>query len=625
VLTSSLRFASTVLVLCSTAVLCAQSISSAPDSGLVLKTRAHEVVVDLVVTKGSEPAPGLHKQDFQVFEDGKPQSIDFFEEHSARSLPASAVATPPQMPPNVYTNVPPAPQSDAVNVLLLDSLNTPPQMIAYARKQILQYLEHVKPGTRMAIVTLNGSLNFVQGFTTDAAQLHEVALRQTDPGISPSLVTKDEVSSEQESEAFMGSNGPTGPGGTGIANTSGSNSPSGAAWSNPSAPMLSTTAVANAFANYSSYKSANRTRMTLEAVSDIARYLAAVPGRKNLIWFAADFPVYIFPRYDQRMEFEDNEIALSQVRKAADLLTSARVAVYPVYANGMMADDIISADNRSPASSVNPTRMGAMSNLDNNGAATDDRAAETEAMNQIAQDTGGKAIYNTNDLDAAIGRSVADGAHYYTLVYSPTNTKMDGHYRKIEVKLVDSRLKLSYRHGYNADEDSALAPNPKKDPDPLRQQLVHGLPEATQILFAARVVPAAPQPTLGGKIAGKNAALSGPTTRYSIDFMIRWTDVAFAAAANGAHQGKIEVGLIAWDANGKSVNWAGATQGMSFQPDVFAAIQKSGVPSHIDIDLPNKDLSLVLGVYDWGSGKAGTLEIPLHPPTATQSAAVKPN
>lgn len=624
-LTSSLRFVSIVLVLCPAAVLCAQTVLSAPDSGLILKARAHEVVVDIVVTKGAEPASGLRKQDFQILEDGKPQSIDFFEEHSARTLPPGALAAPPKMPPNVYTNVPPAPESDSVNVLLLDSLNTPPQMLNFARKQILQYLDHVKPGTRMAIITLNDSLNFVQGFTTDAAQLREVAVRQTAPGISPSLVTKGEVSSEQETEAFMGDNGPTGPGGTGIANTSGSNSPSGASWSNPSAPMSSTSAIANAFANYSSYKSANRTRMTLEAISDVARYLAAVPGRKNLIWFAADFPVYIFPRYDQRMEFEDNEIALSQVRKAADLLTSARVAVYPVFANGMMADDILSADNRSPSSSVNPSRMGAMSNLDNNGAATDDRAAETEAMNQIAQDTGGKAIYNTNDLDAAIGRSVADGAHYYTLVYSPTNKKMDGHYRKIDVKLADSKLKLSYRHGYNADEDSALAPNPKKEPDPLRAQLAHGMPDATQILFAARVVPSEPQPTPGSKIAGKNAALAGPTTRYSIDLMIRWTDVALTAAANGAHQGKIEVGLMAWDANGKSINWTGATQGMSFPPDIFAAIQKSGIPSHIDIDLPNKDLSLVLGVYDWGTGKAGTLEIPLHPPTATQSAAAKPN
>jgi hypothetical protein len=47
-------------------------------------------------------------------------------------------------------------------------------------------------------------------------------------------------------------------------------------------------------------------------------------------------------------------------------------------------------------------------------------------------------------------------------------------------------------------------------------------------------------------------------------------------------------------------------------PDVYAAIQRSGVPAHFEIDVPSdKDVFLSTGVYDWGSGKAGTLEIPI--------------
>jgi hypothetical protein len=62
---------------------------------------------------------------------------------------------------------------------------------------------------------------------------------------------------------------------------------------------------------------------------------------------------------------------------------------------------------------------------------------------------------------------------------------------------------------------------------------------------------------------------------------------------------------------------------MQLQPTVYAAIQKSGVPAHMEIDLPNTDVFLETGVYDWGSNKAGTLEIPLHPAPA-QSAATPP-
>jgi VWFA-related protein len=607
-----------VLFTLQSASLSAQTPAGSSDQP-IFKTTTREVVVDVVATESKGKAVnGLRKEQFQVFEDGKPQTIDFFEEHGFRTRPSGSLLTPSTMPPSVYTNVPPAPLDDSVNVLLLDSLNTPPQFVAYARNEILGYLNNVKPGTRMAIVVLNGRLNFVQGFTTDAALLREVALKQTAPGISPSLVTKSEIAGEQELEGFLNSNAPAGPGATTASGSTGNGNSAGA-------PMVATWAVAEAFASYQSHKSANRTRMTLEAISDIARYLAAVPGRKNLIWFAGDFPVVIFPKFDQRMEDENNAITLRQVRKAADLLTTARVAVYPVYANGMMSEDIVSSDNRSPGSAAGPGRMSSMAGTDNYTDSNDDHASLIAAMNQIASDTGGKAVYNTNDLGSAIGRSVADGSQYYTLVYSPANKKMDGHYCKIEVKVADSKVKLSYRRGYNADADALLAQDLQKKTDTLRGQLDHDMPNATQILFAARVLPVIPQPASGGKIAGRNANLSGPTTRYSIDFFIRWSDLAFAIGSDGTHRGKLEVGLIVWDTKGKSLNWEDGTQQMALKPDSYASIQKSGIPAHMEIDLPNTDLYLKLGVMDGTSGNAGTLEVPLHlTSTATASSPVQP-
>jgi len=611
---------------CAAAPLCAQAAadqSANQNQTPTLRTNARAVVVDVVVTKGNdEPVTALRKQDFTVLEDGKPVTVDYFEEHTARTLPPGAIPPLPKMPPNVYTNVPSAPESDAVNVLLLDSLNTPPQFSAYARNEILGYLKNVKPGTRLAIVALNDKLNFVQGFTTDAALLREVVLKQTAPGISSSLVTKNETAGEQELESFLNADAPSAPGATTASGSSGSaNGASGAGWANPGAPMGTTAAeaVAAAFANYQNYKSVQRTRMTLEAVCDIARYLAAVPGRKNLIWFAGGFPVAIFPKFDQRMDDEDNGIMLRQVRKAADLLTKARVAVYPVYANGMMNDDIVSADNRSPSSAPNPSRMASMAGMDNNTASNDDRAGQIAAVNQIASDTGGKAAYNTNDLNAAITRAINDGSHYYTLVYTPTNKKMDGKYRRIDVKVPESHDNLAYRRGYNADD--TLAQDVKPEPDPLRPLLMRGLPSATQLIYGVRVEPLSPQPPLGATRAGKNPKLTGPTTRYAVDFMIRWTDVRLDAADDGTHTGKMQIGLMAYDRDGNAVNWVGATQGMALKPEVYAAIQKSGVPAHMEIDLPNTDVYLETGVYDWSTGKTGTLEIPLHPGANTTQTA----
>ena len=67
---------------------------------------------------------------------------------------------------------------------------------------------------------------------------------------------------------------------------------------------------------------------------------------------------------------------------------------------------------------------------------TNEHAARSDkimAMEQLAADTGGKAFYNTNDLNAAMMHAIENGSHYYTLVYTPTNKKMDGSYRRIKL------------------------------------------------------------------------------------------------------------------------------------------------------------------------------------------------
>jgi hypothetical protein len=106
--------------------------------------------------------------------------------------------------------------------------------------------------------------------------------------------------------------------------------------------------------------------------------------------------------------------------------------------------------------------------------------------------------------------------------------------------------------------------------------------------------------------------------------MIHWTDVAFDLRPDGTHHGKIQVGLLAYDRNGKAVNWADGTQEMNVKPEIWAAIQKSGIPAHMEIDLPNEDIYLNTGVYDWGANKAGTLEIPLSPSSAATAQSASP-
>lgn len=93
------------------------------------------------------------------------------------------------------------------------------------------------------------------------------------------------------------------------------------------------------------------------------------------------------------------------------------------------------------------------------------------AMEQLASSTGGKAYFNTNDLNTAMRLAINDGANDYTLGYSPTEKKMDGSYRQIEVKVANGKYKLAYRHqlGYltaSARPSADGTPHPQQSAQP---------------------------------------------------------------------------------------------------------------------------------------------------------------
>ena len=56
---------------------------------------------------------------------------------------------------------------------------------------------------------------------------------------------------------------------------------------------------------------------------------------------------------------------------------------------------------------------------------------------------------------------------------------------------------------------------------------------------------------------------------------------------DGNHTGKLQIETLDYDRAGNALNWAGGIQVMSLKPDIFAAIQKSGVPAHVEIDVPS--------------------------------------
>jgi VWFA-related protein len=594
------------------------SAQTAPSDGQtsipILRANTHAVVVDVVVTQGKdEPVKLLRETDFHLFEDGKPQTVDYFLEHTAPATDASAVPSP-SMPPNVYTNVPLAPTSESVNVLLIDLLNTDRQDQAYVHQQISDYLKGKQPGVRVAIFALSSNLRLIQGFTADSAALRS-SIDDRKSGLSTektasSRSLQDKLDDKEDIDRLA------------------------AIKTSP----LALIAIEEAQASLANHQENNRVMMTLEALQNLGRYLAAVPGRKNLLWFSSSFPVSVFPSSKEKQPLDQVREYTAAVRATADLLTVSKVAVYPIGAEGLVNEHLLESSNGGPVNiegndSVNRTGATPSSRPDDRFASYAGehaaRASKMAAMEELAADTGGEAIFNANDLSAATSRAIANGSHYYTIVYTPTNKEMNGQFRSIKIKMDQSKYKLSYRRGYYADDSAGDIAVPKNKPekltsqatqldsgeqiDPLQPFLTRGMPSSSQILFAVRVSPAAQQPGANAKRAGQNDQLTGAVIRYGLDFLVDGKQVDLEPAADGARHAKIQLSIIAYDHAGKALNWLGGSIALKVDDKTYNSYLKSGIPAHVDIDLPNSEMYIATGVYDYQTQKAGTLEIPLSP------------
>src|ERR1700679_722074 len=149
-------FARIRLALLLTGAVASAAAQAPPGTVSTIKANAQLVVVDVVVTDSKGTAiHNLKASDFTVQESGAQQQVTGFEEHAA--VPASVTAKIPPMrplPPGIFTNFTPVPPGTAVNVLLLDALNTQMKDQSYVRDQLRGYLKNAAPGTRIAIFGL---------------------------------------------------------------------------------------------------------------------------------------------------------------------------------------------------------------------------------------------------------------------------------------------------------------------------------------------------------------------------------------------------------------------------------------------------------------------------------------
>ena len=554
-----------------------------------LKVQGPLVVLDVVVTdSGGRPVHDLKADDFTVLERGKKVTPQSFEEHRAVQAPIAAPAPAARKPiPNFFTNYTETQDNGALNILLLDALNTPLADQAYLRRQMLDYVAKLPVGARIAIFGLSSRLFILQGFTSDP-EILKAALsgKKNLAKESPLLVTPQDADQQLNDNDDM----------------------SDLMGNNPNAATVMAN-IQQFQADMATAQITLRVQYTLAGIDELARYLAGIPGRKNLIWLSGSFPLNIEPDGDLADPFQAAAQYADQVKDTADLLVRAQVAVYPVDARGLFVDPSMTAQVTGASFARNPQAMNkAMSKF------TTQTANEHGTMDMIADETGGKAFYNTNGLTDAVRQATDEGSNYYTITYQPADTNWNGAYRNVHVNVDRSGSHLSYVHGYYADAPDAKVQGQKVLPlRPVQVAMMRGGPDPTQIVFAARIVAAdGTEDKLPTCNQAKDKEMKPPYRHYTILAAAKVGDMTFSMTPDGAYHGAFDFISVVYNPDGKAMNLCANTMHADLSATQYVAMLKSGIRLRQEIDAPARgSYFLRIGIHDLASDRVGALEIPL--------------
>lgn len=574
----------------------------------VLHAGTQLVIVDVVVEdRNGHPIHGLTRDDFLITEQKKPQAIRNFEEHTAATSKPAGLPFP-ALPPGTFTDYTPVAPDSTLNILLIDTLNTPMKDQMFVRQQLADYVKHARPGMRIAIFGLSSRLYMLQGFTSDPAVLKGAVEHHLIARASSLLDDPVGDGATPESMSDMASDVLSGP------------------------TAASTIANLQQFeAEQQAFQTQLRIQYTLDAFNDLGHYLANFPGRKNLIWFSGSFPIDIMPDPDLSSPFAVMETNDEEFRQTTNLLALAQVAVYPIDARGLMTSPMFDASRSGGNYAKNPSAFGKdLMKFETS------QANEHMTMNQLANDTGGHAYYNTNGLSDAVAKALDSGANYYTLTYTPTDRNWNGDYRNIHVQLLGSpaalQLVLSYRHGYYADDPdqprkhatlatTSAAPTAADTANRAaeaysRAAMSRGAPEPSDILFKVRVLPvsASTQDTIApDNVPNPTGLLKPPYRQLAIDFAALCSDFTLTAQPNGRHSGAIDVNALVYNPDGTLLNATGRTLQLNLTPDMYKRfLAAQGIGFHLEVSAPARQESFLrLVIHDIPTNRYGVVEIPL--------------
>jgi VWFA-related protein len=398
---------------------------TAHDEPTTFKVNVKLVVVRVVVRDARGHAIGnLHKEDFQIFDRGKPQLISQFEVEQPGDLTAKARQTAEASPSDAVPVSDPSPAAvpERFVAYLFDDVHLQFGDLAHVRDAAERQFASLRPTDRAAIFTTSGQNNL--NFTDDRAKLHEALFR-----LMPRPIAGGESQNDCPQISYYQADL--------IVNKTDSLASSVALQEAMTCPQVATAPppmqaqLAAALVNATTPRildvGEHESHVSLAVLKQAVRSLAHMPGQRSIVILS---PGFITPQ----LEFEYTDIL--------DLAVRSQIIINTLDARGLYTIDAIGDISSQAVAAPPPQKAMLLINA---------AIADEDILALLADGTGGVFFHNSNDYDEGFRRTAQAPEYSYVLAFTPPDLKLDGNFHPLKVTLKNpQKLTVQARRGYFA-------------------------------------------------------------------------------------------------------------------------------------------------------------------------------
>src|SRR4051812_28118219 len=530
-------------------VLCCCSAAQAQQAGTTIKSGTELVLVPTVVRDHSGAhIANLKKEDFTIQENGVEQKIAVWEE--VRTSGAVKRVAPR---PNTFSNeVAPADTPGRMTVVTLAFINTPILDQVRARTEMLKFLESwASTGEPLMLVALTRSgVHVIQDYTTDpkvlAMALYNARLRQQQGvGSASGEQQRSETESDPTMKALM-------------------------------------QAAEEADKSFDAFQQVVSIRQTLEGMQQIARALAGVPGRKSLIWASSGFP---FSVTDTFMSLDPNIAGRASIfdvqalyHRTWQVMNDAQISVYPVDVGGLVNPLNLSASVSAPAGGRrNPAAYQQQATWNQN-----ERFSTFET---VAEATGGRAFFNTNDLAGAFRKAADDSSSYYLLGYYRNPHDKKSGWRRLKMAVHHPGAEVRARTGFFVEKAAISEKESKRE---ISVAMTSPL-DATSLTFQVRW-----------------KAAKGTGNKKQVPYELNIPFGMLTVDDSDDNHVLFDMEVLAKTSGGAAAKSDGQTMDAHLKPESLAKLREGGLHFENALELPVGDYTVRFLIRDELNGRIGT-------------------